>query len=138
LRAAALASSSSSAVLRTSPIEQFIYTLDGGGSMAFPLPVGSGVLGGGEGILRTDERKSPSLRSLPLWIRRKRCLEVGGGMLVRIRCFRAIAVVELGEAMSRGRSGIEVVKRTVRRRGGGSEDMMMDGGEIWISSTLWW
>lgn len=36
-----------------------------------------------------------------------------------MRCLSAMTVVESGEGISRRRSGIEVVKRTVRRSGGG-------------------
>jgi hypothetical protein len=50
-----------------------------------------------------------------------------------MRCFSAIAVVSLGSGMSSRRSGMDVVKRIVTRRGAGgssSEDLREDA--IWI------
>lgn len=85
--------------------------------MALPLPLGSGVRGGADGILRTVPRISSSFSSLPLWMKRNRWLDVGGSSFERMRCFRAMTEVSLGSGISRRRSGIEVVKRTVMWRG---------------------
>lgn len=81
-----------------------------------PLPLGSGARGGGGGIFKTADRRSSSLRSFPLWMRRKRCLDVGASSWERMRCFSAMMEVSFGLGISRRRSGMEVVKRTVMRR----------------------
>ena len=44
-------------------------------------------------------------------------MEVGVSTLERMRCFSAMTVVSFGSEMSRRRSGMDVVKRTVIRRG---------------------
>lgn len=49
----------------------------------------------------------------------------GAGRWGRIRAQRVVGVVRCGEAMVRGRSGREVVKRIMRVRGG-----MEGGGEV--------
>lgn len=114
---AATASAASSDEVKTSPMEQLIYTLGGGGSTAFPLPFGSGVGGGGDGIFSTEDNISSSFRSFPLCINRNRCWEVGGSSFDRMRCLNAMTVVSSGSGISSRRSGIEVVNRTVMWRG---------------------
>lgn len=86
-------------------------------SRALPLPLGSGARGGGaEGIFKTDANMSSSLSNLPLWINRSRCWDVGGSSFDRIRRLKVTTVVSFGSGISRRRSGIEVVKRTVMCR----------------------
>ena len=83
-----------------------------------PLPLESmGARGGGEGIFRTEGRRDSSRRSFPEWMGRRRRVEEEGGREVRMRCLRAMTVVEDGLGISRRRSGIAVVKRIVRLRG---------------------
>ena len=116
--AAAEASAESSSALRVSPMEQFMKISVGGSwSTAFPFPFGSGGgRGGGAGILRTVGSKAVSGRIFPLYMRRKRREEVGGGSLLRMRCLRDTTVVLEGCETSRDRSGIEAVNLTVMWR----------------------
>lgn len=54
----------------------------------------------------------------PAWMRRRGQAERAGGRLGRMRVWRVCGVVVRGEAMLRGRSGREVVKRIIRVSGG--------------------
>lgn len=113
---AAEASADSSSALSMSPMEQLMKTSVRGGSKstALPFPFGSrGGRGGGEGILRTEGSKAVSGRIFPLYIRRKRRDDVGGGSLLRIRCLRDMIVIADGRGISRERSGIEAVNLIV-------------------------
>lgn len=116
--AAAAASAESSSALSMSPMEQLMKISVGGSrSTALPFPLGSGGgRGGGAGILRTLGSKAVSGRIFPLYIRRKRRDEVGGGSLLRMRCLRDTTVVLEGCETSRDRSGIDAVNRTVMWR----------------------
>jgi hypothetical protein len=66
--------------------------------------------------LRTEGSNAVSGRIFPLYIRRKRRDEVGGGSLLRMRCLRDTTVVLEGCETSRDRSGIEAVNLTVMWR----------------------
>lgn len=109
-------SSSNSSSVKISPIAQLIYTLGACGSIAFPFPLGSYARGGAAGILRTADRMSSSLRSLPLWIRRSLFLEDSVGRSARSSCLKAATLVLVASGNSRRRSGMSL-KRTEMRRG---------------------
>lgn len=93
--------------------------------MALPLPLVSGLTdesggGGGGGCSRggwsTALRAEESGRRRPWYMKRRR---LGVERRLRRRCLRERTVVECGLGMSRSRSGMEVEKRMVRRRGAG-------------------
>lgn len=116
--AAAEASAESSSALRMSPMEQLMkMSMGGSRSTALPFPLGSGGdRRGGAGILRTVGSNAVSGRIFPLYIRRKRRDEVGGGSLLRMRCLRDMTVVLEGCEISRDKSGIDAVNLTVMWR----------------------
>ena len=71
-------------------------------------------------------------RRAPEWIRRMGEAEREGGRCGRMRVERVVGVVRRGWGMVRGRSGMEVVKRIMRFRGG----MVGCGGED--EEAIWW
>lgn len=58
-------------------------------------------------------------RTLPEWMRRRRCVERSAGRVARILRLRERMVVVVGMGMVRRTSGMLVVKRIVRRSGVG-------------------